>query len=169
MLECFAHYVENRMMNDLKWVKWIDEYITLAMNDPFICLPMFYARIKSFILNEPKTAAEIILYVPVLFQFICEHLVIFGRTILINSIRGLFSVGICGILLDYLIFEEYGIIFYAHIFPGNIFTNFRNISRCRSLVGNLSAWSTPHQTTTFKRLTISSKHPQNTSFSRQSK
>ena len=61
------------MMNDLKWVKWIDEYITLAMNDPFICLPMFYARIKSFILNEPKTAAEIILYVPVLFQFICEH------------------------------------------------------------------------------------------------
>ena len=36
--------LENLMINDLKWVKWIDEYITLTMNDPFML--MFYARVK---------------------------------------------------------------------------------------------------------------------------
>ena len=34
--------LENLMINDLKWVKWIDEYITLTMNDPFML--MFNAR-----------------------------------------------------------------------------------------------------------------------------
>ncbi len=50
--------VKNLMINDLKWVKWIDEYITLAMNDPFICLLMFYAQIKSFILNRSQNMRQ---------------------------------------------------------------------------------------------------------------
>ena len=123
---------------------------------------------RSFILSIETKMLQRRVLLPV-FSVYLWALVIFGPAILINSIRGMFSVGICGILLDYLIFEEYGIIFYAHIFPGNIFTNFRNISRCRSLVGSPWAWSTHHQTITFKRPTISSKHPQNTSSSRQSK
>ena len=138
------------------------------LNDPFVCLLMFYAQIKSFTFNRSQNAAKIILFTQLYFSLFV-NIWLFSASNLINSIRGMFYVGICGILLDYLIFEEYGIIFYAHIFPGNIFTNFRNISHCRSLVGNPSAWSTPHQTITFKRLTISSKHPQNTSFSRQLK
>ena len=123
---------------------------------------------KSFILSIETKMLQRIVLLPVLSVYLWA-LVFFGSASLINGSEGMFSVGIWGILLDYLIFEEYGFISYAHIFPGNISTNFRNTFRWRSLVGAASVWCTARPTTTFKKPTTSSKHPQNTSSSKQSR